>query len=97
VHYEIDQATITLVLLPYASPRQSLRVDELRVRDILADNYPPAATPEEALFQKGVALDEHLLGRIVKFVQDTPHPPPVPCHRPSALAVYFNQYRPAGE
>jgi sigma-B regulation protein RsbU (phosphoserine phosphatase) len=97
VHYEIDQATITLVLLPYASPRQSLRADELRVRDILADHYPPAATPDEALFQKGLALDEHLLGRIVKFSRDAPHPPPVPCYRPSALAVYFNQYRIASE
>jgi CheY-like chemotaxis protein len=97
VHYEIDQATVTLVLLPYASPRQSLRADELRVLDILADYYPPAAAPDEALFQKGMALDEHLLGRIVKFSQGTPNPPPIPCHRPSALAAHFSQLRAVGE
>jgi sigma-B regulation protein RsbU (phosphoserine phosphatase) len=97
LHYEIDQATITLVLLPHASPRQSLRPDQLRLMDVLADQYPPAAAPHEALFPKGLALDEQLLGQIMKFTQGASNPPLLLCHRPSPLAVYFNQYRVADE
>ena len=97
LHYEIDQATVTLVLLPHASPRQSLRADELRVLDVLADHYPPEAAPAEALFRKGLALDEPMLGRIKQVALDTPGTPPVSCQRPSALAVHFNQRRAAGE
>jgi hypothetical protein len=97
LHYEVDQATITLVILPHASPRQSLRVDQLHAQDILANHYPPAAAQEHAPFGKGLALDGPMLGKIKEVAHDTPGNPPIAFHRPSALAVYFNQYRPVGE
>jgi CheY-like chemotaxis protein len=97
LHYEVDQATLTLVILPHASPRQSLRIDQLHAHDILANHYPPAAAEEHAPFGKGVALDGPMLGKIKEVAHDTPGNPPIAFHRPSALAVYFNQYRPVGE
>jgi hypothetical protein len=97
LHYEVDQATITLALLPHASPCQSLRADQLHAQDILANHYPPATAQEIAPFGKGLALNGPMLGKIKEVAQDTPGTPLIPCHRPSALAVYFNQYRAAGE
>jgi CheY-like chemotaxis protein len=97
LHYEIDQATITLVIMPHTSPRQSLRVDQLHANDILVNHYPPTAAPEHTPFGKGLALDGSMLGKIKQVAHDTPGNPPIPFHRPSALAVYFNQYRAAGE
>jgi CheY-like chemotaxis protein len=97
LHYEIDQATITLVILPHTSPHQSLRVDQLHAHDILVHHYPPAAAQEHAPFGKGLALDGPTLGKIKEVAHDTPGNPPVAFHRPSALAVYFNQYRATGQ
>jgi hypothetical protein len=97
LHYEIAQATITLVILPYASPRQSLRVEQVHVHDILAAYYPPAAAPEHAPFRKGLALEGPILSKIKEVAHDTPGNPPIHFHRPSSLAVYFNHYRPTGE
>jgi CheY-like chemotaxis protein len=97
LHYEIAQATITLVILPHASPRQSLRVDQVHAHDILASYYPPAAAPEHAPFRKGLALEGSILNKIKEIAHDTPGNPPIAFYRPSPLAVYFNQYRPTGE
>jgi len=97
LHYEVDQATLTLAILPHASPRQSLRVDQLHAHDVLANHYPPAAAEGHAPFGKGLALDGPVLGKIKEVAHDTPGNPPIAFHRPSALAVYFNHYRAAGE
>jgi CheY-like chemotaxis protein len=96
LHYEVDQATITLALLPHASLRQSLRADQLHPQDILASHYPPATAQEDAPFGKGSALDGPMLVKIRQVAQDTPGTPPIPCYRPSPLAVYFIQYRAVG-
>jgi hypothetical protein len=96
LHYEVDQATLTLAILPHASPRQSLRVDQLHAHDVLANHYPPAAAEGHAPFGKGLALDGPVLGKIKEVAHDTPGNPPIAFHRPSALAVYFNQYRAVG-
>jgi len=97
LHYEVDQATITLALLAHASPCQSLRADQLHAQDILANHYPPATAQEDAPFGRGLALDGPTLVKIKQVAQDTPGTPSIPCYRPSALAVYFNHYRAAGE
>jgi CheY-like chemotaxis protein len=97
LHYEIAQATITLVILPHASTRQSLRVEQLHAQDILASHYPPAAAPEHAPFGKGLAIEGPIMGKIKEVAHDTPGNPPIAFYRPSPLAVYFNQYRVTGE
>lgn len=89
--FDLDGAVLDLVVICYPCHVQTRSPAQVKLNEIVAENYPPSSTGGSPLLVRGSALTQHFIRELGSYASSLRHAAPVKVFPLSPVAGRFNK------